>query len=283
LHRLYEGVWAVGYPNPPYEGAMLAAVKACGRCARLSHWSAAELWEFIEEDDRPIHVTVVGGSTRTVPGVAVHRTAALEPRDRARHRGVPVTSPARTLLDLAAVAPTVLLRQAIRTAQGRRRVHVAQLLAAIDRLGPRRGSRRLADLIATGQAPIHSVLEDVALELLLEAGFAHPDVNKPLVIAGRRVVPDFRWPDQRLILEVDGAAWHDDQLARADDAGRQAFLEAHGERVIRATWDQVVQRRSETLERVRASGAPRAPRRLLTPCDAPTNAATRSSRSTSAT
>ena len=236
---------------------MLAAVKACGRSARLSHWSAAELCEFIEEDGRPIQVTVVGGSTRTVPGVVVHRTAALEPRDRARHRGVPVTSPARTLLDLAAVAPTVLLRQAIRTAQGKRRVHVAQLLAAVDRLGPRRTSRRLADLIATGPAPIHSVLEDVALELLLEAGFAHPDVNKPLVIAGRRVVPDFRWPDQRLILEVDGAAWQDDPLARADDAERQAFLEAHGERVIRATWSQVVQRRAETVERVRASGAPR--------------------------
>jgi very-short-patch-repair endonuclease len=56
---------------------------------------------------------------------------------------------------------------------------------------------------------------------------------------------------------VDGAAWHDDQLARTDDAERQAFLEAHGERVIRATWDQVVQRRAETVERVRASGAPR--------------------------
>ena len=52
LHRLYRGVWAVGHPSPPYEGRMLAAVKACGPTAVLSHWSAAELWGFIEEEAR---------------------------------------------------------------------------------------------------------------------------------------------------------------------------------------------------------------------------------------
>ena len=60
-----------------------------------------------------------------------------------------------------------------------------------------------------------------------------PDVNVPLVLDGRRVIPDFRWPDRRLVVEADGAACHDDPLARDDDAERQALLKAHGERVLR--------------------------------------------------
>ena len=75
-------------------------------------------------------------------------------------------------------------------------------------------------------------------------------------IDGRRIVPDFRWPAQRLVIEADGAAWHDNPLARADDAERQALLEAHGERVLRVTWSQAVSRRTQTLARLRAAGAP---------------------------
>jgi len=235
---------------------MLAAVKACGPGAVLSHWSAAELRGYVQPDDRSPHVTVVGDQARRLPGIIVHRSRVLEARDRARYRGVPVTSAPRTLLDLAAVADPTVLRRAVRTAQGVRQVHVRHLVEILQRLGPRRGSRRLAAVVASGPAPIRSVLEDVALELLLDAGFEHPDVNKPLVIDGRRVVPDFRWRDQRLILELDGGAWHDNRLAREADAERQAFLEAHGERVIRATWEQAVACRAETVARVRAAGAP---------------------------
>jgi very-short-patch-repair endonuclease len=81
-------------------------------------------------------------------------------------------------------------------------------------------------------------------------------VNQPLVLGGRRVVPDFRWPEQRLVVEADGAAWHDTKLAREDDAQRQALLEAHGERVLRVTWDQAIARPAQTLARMRAAGAP---------------------------
>jgi very-short-patch-repair endonuclease len=75
-------------------------------------------------------------------------------------------------------------------------------------------------------------------------------------IGGRRVVPDFRWPEQRLVVEADGAAWHDNRLSREDDAERQALLEAHGEQVLRVTWNQAIARSSETLARIRAAGAP---------------------------
>jgi very-short-patch-repair endonuclease len=72
------------------------------------------------------------------------------------------------------------------------------------------------------------------------------------------VVPDFRWPEQRVVVEADGAAWHDHQLAREDDAERQALLEASGERVVRVTWDQALTRPQQTLARLRAAGVPAA-------------------------
>ena len=175
--------------------------------------------------------------------------------DPRRHKGIPVTTPARTLIDLAATFDYRALRRTVREAQ-RNLVTIAKLLATLDRLGPRRGTANLTKILATGHAPTRSELEDTVLDLLLNAGFQRPDVNKPLVIDGRRVVPDFRWPDQRLIIEADGAEWHDNRLAREDDAERQALLEAHGERVLRVTWVQAVAQRTQTLKRIRAAGAP---------------------------
>jgi very-short-patch-repair endonuclease len=102
------------------------------------------------------------------------------------------------------------------------------------------------------------VLEDVVLDLLLAGGLARPDVNQPLRVEGRRLVPDFRWPEQWLIVEADSRAWHDGKLAREDDAERQALLEATGERVVRVTWEQAIAHPAQTLARLRAAGAPTA-------------------------
>jgi hypothetical protein len=167
-----------------------------------------------------------------------------------RHRNIPTTTPARTLIDLAAILPYKPLRRAVREAQ--RTVPATKVLATLDALGPRRGTTNLTKILATGPAPTRSELEDVVLDLLLKGGIPHPQVNVPLTIQGRRVIPDFRWPEHRLVLEADGAAWHDDRLAREDDAERQALLEAHGERVLRVTWQQAVARRAQTLARVQA-------------------------------
>jgi Protein of unknown function (DUF559) len=179
----------------------------------------------------------------------------LEVRDITRHKQIRTTTPARTLIDLAATFPYKPLRRAVREAQ-RNLVTVREILSTLDRLGPRRGTANLTKILATGPAPTRSELEDAVLDLLLKAGFEHPDVNVPLTIADRRLIPDFRWPAQRLVIEADGAEWHDDRLTREDDAERQALLEAHGERVLRVTWAQAVSRRAETLKRIRAAGAP---------------------------
>lgn len=260
LHSLHRGVYAVGHANPPLEGRFLAAVKACGPDAVLSHFSAATHWGFVDWDDRFPEVTVVGTGTRVHRGLRVHRTCILELEDVQLRQRIRVTSPARTLLDLASVIGDRALRRAVRQAQSLRRVNLRQLTDILGRLGPRRGARRLARIVATGPAPTRSELEDIVLELILSGGLAHPEVNTPLLIEGRRVVPDFRWPEQQLVVEADGATWHDNKVAREEDAERQAWLEAHGERVLRVSFEQAIARPGQTQARIRTAGAPSAPR-----------------------
>jgi len=100
--------------NPPLQGRFLAAVKACGSRGVLSHFSAAALWTFLDWEDRYPEVTVSGPATRIHPGLRVHRTSAFDCRDVTRHEGIPVTAPARTMLDLASVLDFRPLRRAVR-------------------------------------------------------------------------------------------------------------------------------------------------------------------------
>lgn len=256
LHRLYPAVYAVGHPNPPREGWLLAAVKACGPTAALSHAGAAEVWGLIEPLDRYPDVTIVGTGARSHRGINVHRTIALDDRDRAHRREIPVTAPARTLLELGAIVPTPVVRRAAREALAQRRVRLAALVDALDRLAPRPGAGKLRRALAGGAVPTRSELEDVLFALILGAGFEPPVVNGPLRIDGRWLRPDFRWPRQRLVVEADGAVWHDHALARAADADRQALLEAHGERVVRVSWPQAVGEPAPTIRRLASAGAP---------------------------
>jgi predicted transcriptional regulator of viral defense system len=256
LHPIHRGVYAVGHAGLSLEARFLAAVKACGETAVLSHGSAAVLWDITGWDERYPDVTVAQGVWRAHPGIRVHRSSTLARDDVARRRSIPVTTPARTLIDLAGALPERALRRAVRQAQSLHLTNVPQLARALQRPGPRRGIAALAQILATGPAPTRSVLEDVVLDLILGGGLQHPDVNVPLTLDGRRVVPDFRWSARRLAIEADGAQWHDHRLAREDDAERQTLLERHGERVLRVTWAQAVGRPNETLARMRAAGAP---------------------------
>ena len=241
-------------PTSPLEGRFLAAVKACGPTAVLSHFSAAALYGLVRWDDRYPEVTVAGTATRRHRGIRVHRTSssldADPPQGHPDHH--PRPHPHRPRRHLRLPQPSA---RAVREAQ-RKLVTVRQILETLDRLGPRRGIANLTKILATGHAPTRSELEDAVLDLILSAGFQRPDVNRPIRLDGRRIIPDFRWPEQRLVIEADGAEWHDDRLAREDDAERQAILEAHGERVIRVTWAQAIARRAQTLARIRAAGAP---------------------------
>jgi very-short-patch-repair endonuclease len=254
LHPLYKRVYAVGHPNVPIRGRFLAAVKACGPGAVLRHFAAAVLWGLLKWEDR--HPDVLTPRARTHRGIKTRRTKRLDDIDVRRRYGIPVTSPARTLVDLAAVMQPKALRRTTREALAQGLVTIPQLTEALRRLGPCRGCTKLRAIVAQGHVPTRSELEDAVLDLLVAGGLQQPDVNVPMHIDGRRVVPDFRWPAQRLVVEADGARWHDNPLAREDDAERQAILEASGERVVRVTWEQAIVQPKQTLARLREAGAP---------------------------
>lgn len=253
LHPMHRGVFAVGHPDVTFEGLMLAAVKACGEGAVLSHYSAAALWEMVEWDERHLEVTIKDTTPLVHRGIRVHRTQFLEATDIRRHRGIPVTSPARTALDICSQLSDHAARRAVRQALSYQWLNVRQLLEILEPQGRRRGATRLRRIIAAGAEPTRTELEDVVLDVILAAGIGRPDVNVPRLFSGRRVIPDFRWPDRRLIVEADSRTWHDNQLAREDDAERQALLEANGERVVRVTWEQAVSRRAQTIRRLQTA------------------------------
>ena len=257
LHPLHRGVYAVGHANVTQDGCYLAAVKACGEGAALCLRSAGVVLNTITWEDRYPDVLVVGESAPQHPRIRGHRTSYLPPEHVTTVRGIPVTTAERTLLDLAGVLPEERLRRAVRQSRFLRLTTVRSLVEVLHGPGPMRGRKKLARILAKSAAPTQSELEDVVLDLILRGGFAHPLVNAPLYLAGRRIVPDFCWPEQRLVIEADGPH-HDDPLERAADQERQRILEAHGYRVIRVTWERAIARPAATLRRVAEADAPRA-------------------------
>jgi hypothetical protein len=256
LHPLHRGVYAVGHAAVTREGCWLAAVKACGCGAVLCLRSAATLQNILRWEDRFPDVLVLGESVPRHERINGHRTTYLPAHHVTTVRGIPVTTAERTLLDLAAVLPAKQLRRAVRQSQFLKLTTIGSLIAVLHGPGPTRGRTKLARIIGTDAAPTQSELEDAVLALVVRGGFALPAVNAPLFLAGRRIVPDFCWPEERLIIEADGPH-HDDPLERAADLGRQRILEAHGYRVIRVTWAQAIAHPTATLRRIAEAGAPR--------------------------
>jgi hypothetical protein len=229
LRRLHVGVYALAHTALRAEGRWLAAVLACGECAVLSYVSAARLWRMSSVPADPaVHVTVPAGKRRR-PGIVVHR-ARLTRADITIERGVPTTTPARTIVDLAAVVPYRTLRA---IADHGVRLDVGAVRRAADRGQSRRGTRALARLLGDDGSELRSRsgLERRMRRLALEAGLPAPLVNHR--IAGHE--RDFAWPEHRLVVEVDGHAYHAARGARENDHERDAELVLTGWRVLRFT------------------------------------------------
>jgi predicted transcriptional regulator of viral defense system len=242
LHRIYSGVFAVGYPHLTREAALLAAVLSCGPGAVLSHGSAAALWGFWKEEGDEIHVIAPHRRGRSPKGIVAHRDGWLPSSDRTVFRGIPCTTVARTLLDQAASLPPWDLRKALGEAEVRRLITNKQLRNQIRRGRGRRGVarlRRLADEVHPQNKRSRSELERMFLHVCLQAGLPQPEVNVPLRVGDRRFKPDFLWRDQRLILEADSRRFHDTDVAFVDDRRREQRLQLAGWRVSRCTWEQV--------------------------------------------
>lgn len=248
LQPVHAGVYQVG-PLAPRHVRERAAVLACGRDGLISHRSAASLWEMLSplEDAHPVDITVRQRGARRA-GVRVHRVIDLEPDERAEIEGIPVTSPARTILDLAGTVPRRDLEQAL--AQGERAEIVSreEVRALAKRRPKRRGIALLRHLLDASRSPAltRSEAEKRFLALLRKAGLPRPETN---VKVGRYEV-DFLWRPQWLAVEVDGYAFHSSRPRFEADRRRDIDLAGHGLQVLRVTWHQITEEREATLVRL---------------------------------
>ena len=232
LHRLHRGVYAEGHSRLTLHGRFLAAVLSGGEGAVLSHLSAAVLWNLLPERGPRIDVTVPGGARKGGRLVIVHRSP-LPANEVTSANSIPVTTPARTVLDVAAVVSRRELERAMDEA--------AYLRLDLGGLRPRRGRRGSANLTRVrtehraGTTRTRSEIEERMLALCRRCGFPAPLVNA--MIEGYLV--DFAWPEQRLIAETDGWQAHRTRSAFEADRRRDGDLVTAGWRSLRITWKRL--------------------------------------------
>jgi uncharacterized protein DUF559 len=249
LHRIHAGVYAVGHARLTQPGRWMAAVLACGEGALLSHRSAAALWGIGTYPGIRIDVTVSDRSGRRRPHIAVHRPRSLLEEDRWEVDGIPVTSAARTILDLAGVLGPRLER-AFHEADRLGLLDPRALAALGARASGRRGAGRLRALLAAHHGPspeTRSALEHRFLHLCHRAGLPTPAVNVP--VCDYEV--DAVWPRQRLVVELDGYAFHHARNVFEADRVRDAVLQLAGYRVLRVTHSRLMKEPSSVVEAIR--------------------------------
>jgi hypothetical protein len=254
LLRLHDGVFAVGHAALTADSRRLAAVMACGPKALLSHRAAASAQGLLSSSPQ-FEVTVPRG-TRPKPGIVVHRSRLIHPEDRAVLRGIPVTSVARTLVDLADVLSEERLARAVHEAEVGRQFDLSAIERVVGRLPGRTGRHRLLRVLVAYRPDPHftrSRAERRFLALCECHGLPPPQTN--LSIAGHEV--DAYWPDVRIAVEIDGAEAHHTRRAFHEDRARDRALAAESIHVVRVTWPDLDDeaRLAAELRAIRAGAA----------------------------
>jgi very-short-patch-repair endonuclease len=235
LHPYMHGVYAVGHERVTYQGRLWAAVLATNGV--LSHRSAAAAWDLMPPPAGPIDVTTTRNS-RSREGIRVHRTKALSPGDVVQDEdGLPRTSVARTLTDLADV---------LNERQMKRVVERAEILRILD-VRDLPGRRKVR--VAPEPHFTRSELERRMRALAKRHRLPQPSVNANVL--GHEV--DFFWREHRVVAETDGAETHLTRAAFERDRRRDADLVVAGYKVVRFTWRQLAgdpRYVAETLKRL---------------------------------
>jgi very-short-patch-repair endonuclease len=253
LLAVHRGVYAVGHRSVIAEGRRWAAVLALGDGAFLSHHTAADAFGFRPNSSAINHVTVRGRAGRgRHAGIRVHRPRLLPDDEVTTHRGLPITTPARTILDLAAAGLRGKpLATALDLAEQQKLLDFAELHALLARYPRRPGTRSLKAQLDRyrGPADVRSRLERLVNELCDDHGLRRPLVNT--VIEGR--VRDFFWPDRGLVVEADSYRWHRSPSALNDDRERDVELTLAGYRTLRFTYEQVTGRSRYVIRALRTA------------------------------
>ena len=254
LETLHPGVYRLGGAPATWEQAVAAAVAAAGPGAVASHRAAARLWG-LHDADR-VEVSIRHSRALRLRGVVVHRSLDLGRATASRRRGIAVTNPLRTLVDLGAVLDKAQVEDALDRALVSRLVTIAGAegaLSEVSRRG-RRGAgvlRAVLDGRALGDERPDSLLEPRMARLLRAHGFPSAVFQHPVTLDGGFVAnPDFAYPDRRIAIEVDGFESHSTPRALQADLDRQNLLVAGGWTVLRFTWADVVRRPNKVASAV---------------------------------
>lgn len=235
LLGVHRGVYRVGHRAPSVEATYLAAVLACGAGALLCGRAAAFLFGLLDRSSAPPRPEVLARTERLVEGVGVRRSRAIAQEVASGFRGIPVTSVARTVVDLAAQLSLADLARAWHEACVRYRTTPANVEAVLHRRPNAPGSRNLRRILHGEVRVTLSALESRFLRLLLDNGFPLPETNR---LAGSKRV-DCRWPEHRLTVELDSYRYHSSRHAWEQDRLRDREARARGDQILRFTYGDV--------------------------------------------
>jgi hypothetical protein len=233
---VHRGVYGIAPRRDGPVSRAAAAVLACGGGAALSHASAASLWGFLPRWTFPLEVTLAEGDRRP-RGILTHRCPSLKRRDITRQLGVAVTSPARTILD---TAPRLTVKQRTRLVNDARRdgfLHPDSFNDVLARNPLHPGTALLKPFAGDPTNPTRSPFEDDFLAFITKYGLPRPLINT--TVHGREV--DAYFPEQRLIVELDGWDYHSDREAFESDRERDAENLKHGLNTLRITRQRMTQ------------------------------------------
>jgi hypothetical protein len=244
LHRVFRGTYALATPSFGRNGRLSAAVLACSKGAVISHRSAGALLGLLSDGPAVIDVIPPREQGRKIDGIRFHRVRTPRRDEVGTVDGIPCTSPARTLVDLAGVVGDWTLRSCFERAAQKRVLDIPAIEASMD--PGRRGNKSLRALVDEWRraAPIarkgklKSPLEAKVLPLLLRRGLPTPLLNAPIEIANGRIEVDFLWPDQRVVVEADSRDFHGTEVAFERDRWRDRELFRVGYNTLRVTNQQ---------------------------------------------
>ena len=241
LHRLHQGVYAVGHRLVPKQGWWMAAVLASGPGAVLSHYSAAALWMLRGYSGGAIHVTVPRKSTSS-NRIRRHRSL-LPPDEVTVEEGIPVTSVPRTIFDLAATESVDVIKNLIKESEYRQHYDRLSLWNLIERYPGRRGVRKVrVALERLKEEPVgrkRSPLEERFAPFLRRHRLPLPRFNDWISVRNRNFQVDCHWPGTGQIVELDGWEGHGTRSAFREDRARGRILNAAGYSVTQITWNQL--------------------------------------------